>query len=190
MNQAFSARLMWTLSAALCLLLAVACGNREEEAPPLIIQGTQYESTSVKPARFEKVEGTALFEVSPQLAAMLAAAEKPPAGLQNFFILLNPRNPIEGILVGAGTSVDSELLQKQASRVVTVTGDVKVVAAPDLPAFIQDQFGISLARDEKGSPLWIDNEISLEMQAPSPAAQPQTQTEPQTKVKTQTQGAP
>jgi hypothetical protein len=186
MIQALPSRLTWALGAALCLLLALACGNRNEEAPPLIIQGTQYESTSVVPARFEKVEGTALFEVSPQLAAMLAAAEKPPVGLQSFFILLNPRNPIEGILVRAGTAVDSELLHKQTSRVVTVTGDVQVVATPDLAAFIQDRFGISLARNEKGSPLWIDNEVSLELQAPSPPAQTSTQAPTQP----QTQGAP
>ena len=181
MIQALPSRLTWALGAALCLLLALACGNRNEEVPPLIIQRTQYESTSVVPARFEKVEGTALFEVSPQLAAMLAGAEKPPAGLHSFFILLNPRNPIEGILVCAGTAVDPELFQKQPSRVVTVTGDVKVVATPDLAAFIQDRFGISLARDEKGSPLWIDNEVPLEMQPMQPPSPP---------TETQTQGAP
>jgi len=62
--------------------------------------------------------------------------------------------------------------------VVTVTGDVHMVATPDLAAFIQDRFGISLARNEKGLPLWIDNEVPLEMQAPGPPTQPQTQGAP------------
>ncbi|MGI5843384.1 MAG: hypothetical protein ACOX9B_04315 [Candidatus Xenobium sp.] len=177
MIQALPSRLMWAFSAAFCLLL-LACGSRNEEAPPLIIQGTRYESTSVVPARFEKVEGTALFEVSPQLASFLAAAEKPPAGSRGFFILLNPRNPIEGILVRAGTAVDFDLLYKQTSRMVTVTGNVQLVAIPQLADFVQDRFGISLARDEKSLLLWIDNETPLEMQAPEPPAQPQTQGAP------------
>ncbi len=178
MTQAPSTRLMWVLSAALLLQMALACGNREPEPPPLVVQGTRYESSSVLPTRFEKVEGTALFEFSSQLAALLAAAETPPPGLQNFFILLNPRNPTEGILVHAGMTIDPGLLEHQSSRMVTVTGDVKVVPAPDVASFMQEQFGISLARDEKGYPAWIDNELPLELTAPPSPPEPQTQGAP------------
>lgn len=161
--------------ALLALLALVACG-RAEEAPKQTLKDAPYQASTALPDRVENLSGTAFFNVSEELATRLGAAgEKAPGGIDSFFVLLNSKNPTEGVLVRAGSSIPKGLIQQQDSRKLAVTGDVKRLEDPSVLTHVQERFEVSLARDAQGFPLWIDNEARLDLSdsaAATPAAAP------------------
>ena len=174
MSRTFRPHLLPLGAALLALALLVACGGRSAPRAPRVIQNTQYQASQPLADRYENLEGTALFDVSGDAAQVLGrAADQAPGGVNTFFVLLNPKNPTEGILVRAGDHQQVGLLENQPSRKLTVTGKVEVHKDPSVLSHFQERFGISLARDEKGNPVWIDNELSLGLD-PNPQASPTT----------------
>ncbi len=171
MIQAIRSRLLWALSAAVVLSTLAACGARSTQTPPLVVRGTEYAASPTLPARYEKVEGVAMYDASAELAGLMASLPSPPPASNSFFILLNPRKPIEGILVCAGPNLEAGVIQAQPSNRVKVTGNLKTMADTTVATYVQEQFGVSLARDSKGATAWIDNELALKL-VPVPPASP------------------
>lgn len=159
--------------ALLAFSVLSSCGGRTVETPREVVSNKDYASSTAVPGRFENVSGTAYFSANTDIATQLGAAgANAPGGFNSFFILLNPKVPTEGILVRAGSSVPEDLVRQQASRKLTVTGDVKTHPDPALLTYMQERHGISLARDEKGNPLWVDNSAPLNLEQNATAASP------------------
>lgn len=157
-------RLLSISAALLALTTLAACGGRSAQQPAQVVKNATYQASQPLADRYENLEGTALFDVSSEVATRLgAAADKAPGSIDSFFILLNPKAPTEGILVRAGSQVEKGLIQKQPSRKVAVTGNVKVLEETTILSHFQERFGISLARNGQGNPVWIDNEAPLEL---------------------------
>lgn len=166
--------------ALLAVSILCSCGGRGAETPREVVSNKEYAASQTIPGRFDNVSGTAYFSATTDLATQLAAAgANAPGGFNSFFILLNPKVPTDGILVRAGSSVPEDLVKQQASRKLTVTGDVKSHPDPALLKYMQERHGINLARDEKGNPLWVDNTAPLGLEqnatngSPSPVAAPE-----------------
>lgn len=167
------------LAVALVALSLLSCGGRSAETPRETVANKDYAASKTVPGRFENVAGTAYFSATGDLATQLGAAgAQAPGGLDSFFILLNPKVPTEGILVRAGSSVPEDLVRQQASRKLTVTGDIKAHADPALLKYVQERHGIDLARDEKDSPLWVDNTAPLDLEQNATAGSPTPVTAP------------
>jgi len=166
----------WLLSAAVLLSLLAACGTRSAQNPPLVVKQTSYQAPSALPSRYEGIQGVALFDVSAGLGGLLAGLTTPPPAFNSFFILLNPRKPTEGILVCAGPNLQDGVIQAQSSRSVQITGNVRTMADNTVATFVEETYGISLARDARGATAWIENEVALTLEpvpvAASPAVQP------------------
>ncbi len=176
MFHALRSPLVRALGAALALSLLVACGARSTQAPPLVVKDTAYQAPSPLPTRYERLQGVALFDVSAGLGGLMAGLPNPPPAFNSFFVLLNPRKPTEGILVCAGPNLQDGAIQAQSSKPVQVTGNVRTMPDDTVATYVQETYGVSLARDAKGATAWVDNEVTLTLEPPpapaSPAAQP------------------
>ncbi|HXE73713.1 MAG TPA: hypothetical protein VNO81_13710 [Candidatus Nitrosotenuis sp.] len=159
--------------AVLALLLAAGCASRPAPTPLPPLVNVSYQGQAL-PERVENLSGTALYAVASDLESqLLNLGARAPAGARAFFILLNPKDPQQGVLVRAAERLPDEVrLGEQNSKIVSVTGRVRTLEAPGLAAYIQEKHGISLARDAEGRPQWIDNQAPLDLQAPEgPQAQ-------------------
>lgn len=160
------------------LLLGLQGCSSPAQAPqttsaPKAASVQQFASTCPLPQHYERVEGTALFSCSHELAAYLAdpvatlpdSAAKPTA----FFLLLNPSKPTEGILVKAANSIPDSVVQNSVSRKIQVSGKVGWVESPEAAKYCLDTLGITLAGDGPGHLAYIANELEIDYAAkPSP----------------------
>ena len=163
-------QISWQKIASLTIVIAVlafcgiGCSKKAENNPDELkaISNTHYTAPpkSGIPSRYENVTGVALFSISGELKEQLALLnEKTPMGSDQFFVLLNPKVPTEGILVKSPTPIDMSVTS-MSNHQIAVTGKVVTIDVPDCPLVdcFQEKYGFVLAGDSKNCAVYIDAE--------------------------------
>lgn len=163
-------QISWQKIASVTLMIAVLafCGigcskkNETNNEGLKVISNTHYTAPAKAdvPNRYENVTGAALFSISGELKEQLALLnEKTPLGSDQFFVLLNPKVPTEGILVKSPTPIDTNITS-MSNHQIAVTGNVVIIDVPDCPLVdcFLEKYGFSLAGDSKNRAVYIDAE--------------------------------
>lgn len=165
----------FALSLALFAVLGLLVACSQKVAPPeekgLVMKDVTFETPKTIPTRYEDVTGTSFFTASSNIKEQLALmAEKAPMGIDSFFILINPKKPTEGILAKAKGDIATEIIEAQVSRKMAITGNVSSIACPNLVKYCHENYGIDIAADAQGNPIFIDCENDLDVgEARTPA---------------------
>lgn len=162
-------------------LLLPACSPKSNSAdmPENVSKNVSFSISASIPQRFENVEGTAFFSASSDLKEQLVLLqEKAPMGVNAFYILLNSRNPTEGILIKAQEDISSELINSQTSKKIKISGKIQELPACELDKYCLDKYGITLAKNSAGNIVWVESteplDITVEKQtAKADASEPQ-----------------
>lgn len=157
-------RLLFPLLLCALATLTLACSrSTPNNNPQNIIQNSNFRLTAPAADRYENIEGTALYNVAPDLSEYLAAlGPQAPAHLKAFFILLNPKAPSEAILVQAPSDIPQEAIKNQASSVIVLTGNVKGIKCPALSAYVKESLGADLATTANGDLAYIEAETPID----------------------------
>ncbi|MDO5295270.1 MAG: hypothetical protein Q4F00_01315 [bacterium] len=177
-KKAFNLAVAFTVIALLSLACTQQPGNTPNAGNTLSNTNYAAPSSGSIPTRFENVTGVALYSVSAELKDQLALlADKTPLGSDRFFVLLNPKQPTEGILVRSPQAIDTTP-ESLSNHRLAITGNVITIDKTDsgLTECFVEKYGFSLAGDAQKRPIYIDAEIIDDPDAKKTAPQNNQQT--------------
>lgn len=177
-KKAFNLAVAFTVLALLSLACTQQPGNTPNAGNTLSNTNYAAPSSGSMPTRFENVTGVALYSVSAELKDQLAQlADKTPLGSDRFFVLLNPKQPTEGILVRSPQAIDTTP-ESLSNHRLAITGNVITIDKTDsgLTECFVEKYGFSLAGDAQKRPIYIDAELIDDPDAKKTAPQNNQQT--------------